>query len=268
MAKPGIAPHLGCGDRRFESGRPFFWAMWFFWDRQERDYLRRRGWPRLGRRPYVRGKGRPSSGGPNAGEARGGRLEDRRRGRDRAFALCWMPSTSRPSTLTWRPWQSRRAASTSPSIYLAGRRAGNAAARHGRRGLSETDPDGRALELHHRSRRRSKDGGARLGRDSDGHERVRRRAQALSCSAWEARGRRMPRAVVHALPRRRGGSARRARGRPVDRRRLLCGPDGGPVDAERGQHWQFADTAAFVASDRGSGITGSIINVSSGVSAH
>jgi NAD(P)-dependent dehydrogenase (short-subunit alcohol dehydrogenase family) len=31
---------------------------------------------------------------------------------------------------------------------------------------------------------------------------------------------------------------------------------------------QFADTAAFVASDRGSGITGSIVNVSSGVSAH
>lgn len=31
---------------------------------------------------------------------------------------------------------------------------------------------------------------------------------------------------------------------------------------------QLAETAAFVASDRGSGITGSIINVSSGVSAH
>jgi len=31
---------------------------------------------------------------------------------------------------------------------------------------------------------------------------------------------------------------------------------------------QLADTAAFVASDRGSGITGSIVNVSSGVSAH
>jgi len=31
---------------------------------------------------------------------------------------------------------------------------------------------------------------------------------------------------------------------------------------------QLADTATFVASDRGSGITGSIINVSSGVSAH
>jgi enoyl-[acyl-carrier-protein] reductase (NADH) len=29
---------------------------------------------------------------------------------------------------------------------------------------------------------------------------------------------------------------------------------------------QFADTAAFVASDRGSGITGSIVNVSAGVS--
>src|ERR1019366_2971230 len=31
---------------------------------------------------------------------------------------------------------------------------------------------------------------------------------------------------------------------------------------------QLADTAAFLASDRGSGITGSIVNVSSGVSAH
>jgi NAD(P)-dependent dehydrogenase (short-subunit alcohol dehydrogenase family) len=31
---------------------------------------------------------------------------------------------------------------------------------------------------------------------------------------------------------------------------------------------QFADTAAFVASDRGSGMTASIVNVSSGVSAH
>ena len=31
---------------------------------------------------------------------------------------------------------------------------------------------------------------------------------------------------------------------------------------------QFADTAAFVASDRGSGITASIVNVSSGVAAH
>ncbi|MGZ6706050.1 MAG: hypothetical protein ACXVFN_03760 [Solirubrobacteraceae bacterium] len=31
---------------------------------------------------------------------------------------------------------------------------------------------------------------------------------------------------------------------------------------------QLADTAAFVASDRGSGITASIVNCSSGVSAH
>ena len=31
---------------------------------------------------------------------------------------------------------------------------------------------------------------------------------------------------------------------------------------------QFADTAAFVASDRGSGFTSSIVNVCSGVSAH
>lgn len=31
---------------------------------------------------------------------------------------------------------------------------------------------------------------------------------------------------------------------------------------------ELADTAVFVASDRGSGITASIVNVSSGVSAH
>ena len=43
----------------------------------------------------------------------------------------------------------------------------------------------------------------------------------------------------------------------------------GPADAaiESFMHY-LAETAAFLASDRGSGITGSIINVSSGVSAH